>query len=288
MRTFCGAVTETNDRGVVAEHCPHCDSLKTCLLRTVSQGNYIFFAKVAEMAKESSCLCTECHKPFPGKPYWSYAEIVPVRDARDMKLDDLLAKTNPILEDRIRFREQIQELGGDHRYAVAYDNIEGMRNGWLRLNFLKKLRDWSQLEEAQRNELDQQIGAMSRAWKFARHMGHVFPTSSGSMFYYLSVPVFGLILIWMLFTRNWIPGVIALAISAFAATMLESQLFQRVVRQWTRNILIPEAKEANIPLEDFVAVIDDIPESKHGMTEELWPIKHQLPTIRATLTAENK
>jgi len=286
MRTFCGAVTEINDLGVVAEYCPHCDGLKCCLLRTVTQGNYFFFAKIADLLRECSCMCTDCLKPFPGKPHWSYAEVVPIRNARGMDLNDLLTKTNPILADRIRFKQKIRELGGDERFAVAWENVEGMRPGWLRSNLLESLLDWSRLGETQRDELYEHVGALSRAWQFARQMAVGFPASSGSLTYFMSVPMFGLILIYMFVSRSWVWGGVALAASVIATTVLESRLFQRSVGRWTLQVLIPEAQAVNVPLDRFVAVVDDIPGSRLGLTEELWRMKDQLENIRETLIAQ--
>lgn len=288
MRTFYGEVTEIHDMGVVAETCPHCDQLRSCLLRTVHQGYNIFFFKTADVLRESSCLCTECHKPFPGKPSWNYPEVASIREARGMSLDDLLAKTNPILADRIHFKEQIGKLGGDERFAIAYDKVEGMRPGRIRSDLFQSLLNWTELDEKQREELVTKIGLLSQAWHFARHMAVSFPTSSGSLAFFLSAPLFGAIVIAMVVTRKWIWGVLAFGASAVATTILESYLFKRSVSTWTRQKLIPEAQEAGIPLERFIAVIDDIPGSKLGMLEELWPIKNQLPNIRDTLAKQGK
>ena len=288
MRTFFGAVTEINDLGAVAEHCPRCDGLKCCLLRTVTQGSYVCFVKIADPLRESSCMCTDCLKPFPGKPRWSYAAVVPIRDALGMGLDDLLTKTNPILGDRIRFKQQIRELGADERFAVAYENVEGMRPGRLRSNLLGSLLDWSRLSETQRDELEKDIGALSRAWQFARQMAIGFPTSSGSLAYFMSLPIIGLILICVLVTRSWLWGGLTSAACVVAATVLEFNLFKRSVGRWALQVLIPEAQEVKVPLDRFVAVVDDIPGCRLGLTEELWPMKDQLQNIRETLIAEGK
>lgn len=288
MRTFCGAVTETHDLGVVVEHCPHCSQLKPCLLRTVSQGNYVCFVKIAELLRESSCMCTECLTPFAGKPYWSYAKVVSIRDARGMELDDLLTKTNPILADRCHFKEQIGALGGDARFAVSYEHVEGLWPGKMRSKLSQDLMNWPRLNEVQRSELEEQVEARSRAWNFARQMSVGFPTSSGSLVFFLSSPLFGLILIAMLVTRNWLWGCSALALSVLAATGLESILFKRTVRRWALDVLAPEAQKVNIRLEDFVAVVDDITKSQLGLTEGLWPMREQLQNIRQTLIATGK
>lgn len=283
MRTFCGTVTETIDKGVVVEHCPHCNRPTSCLLRTVSQGYNVCFVRVAEQLRDSSCMCTDCLEPFAGKPYWHYAEVVSIRDARGMDLDDLLTKTNPILADRSRFKEQIGTLGGDEHFAVSYENVEGLRPGQLRSKLSRDLLDWDRLGQKQRDELKEHIGALSRAWQFARQMAVGFPTSSGSLTFYLSVPLFGLVLICMLVTRSWLWGCLAFALSVFAATVLESILFKRTVRQWTREVLVPEAQKANIRLDDFVVVVDDITKSKTGLTEGIWPMRERLQNIRQSL-----
>ena len=287
MRSFYGAVTETNDLGVVAEDCPHCDSLKRCLLRKVSRSNYFCFVKLGERARENSCMCTECLKTFSGKPQWSYAQVVPIRDAREMELNELLAKTNPILADRIQFKEQIRELGGDERFATACERVEGLQPGRRRSDLLKKLLNWSRLSDKERDELEEYIGSLSRAWQFARQMAVGFPTSSGALIYFMSVPVLGGILIWMCATGHWLWGGLALAGGVAAATFLEV-LFKRMVSRWSVNVLIPDAQEANVSLEHFVTVIDDIPATNPGLTEELWPMKHQLQNIREKLIAEGK
>lgn len=287
MRTPFGTVNEITDLGAVAEHCPHCDALRCCLLRLVTQGHYICFAKIADPMRQSSCLCTDCLKPFPGKPHWSYAEVVPLRDAGAMDLNDLLTKTNPILADRIRLKETIRELGGDERFAVAYENVDGMRPGNLRSDLLRNLLNWPQLSQLQRDELEVQIWSLSRAWQFARQMAIKFPKSSGSPAFFMSSPIFGLILIYMFVTRHWIWGGLALVATVVLAAALESTLFKRSVRKWTLQVLVPEAQKLNVALDRFIAVVDDIPDGHGALAEDLWPLKDQLQNIRETLMAKS-
>jgi hypothetical protein len=204
-----------------------------------------------------------------------------------MDLNDILTRTNPILADRIRLKESIRELGGDERFAVAYENVEGMRPGKLRSDLLQKLIEWPRLSELQRDELEEQIGSLSRAWRFASQMVVGFPKSSGSPTFFMSAPIFGLILIYMFVTRRWFWGGLILAASVVVATLLESILFKRSVERWTLQVLVPEAQKANVALNRFAEVVDDIPHSKRGLTEDLWPMKDQLPNIRETLIAKS-
>ena len=284
MRTFFGSVNETHDLGVVGEHCPHCDRVTSCLLRRMRRGNYISFVKMAELSRESSCMCTNCLKTFPGKPYWSYAEVAPIRKARTLGIEEILAKTNPILADRIRLKEQIRELGGDERFVVAYDNVEGMRPGRLRDDLLRKLLDWPHMPEEQRAELSQQIGELSRAWQFAREIAIGFPRSPGSPAYAVAI-VAGLILFCLPMPNRWVWGTITAGAGLIVTLVVEQNLLKQSVSRWARQVLIPEAEVMNVSLDRFVTVVDDIPSSKLGLTEDLWPVKDQLQNICETLNA---
>jgi hypothetical protein len=53
-------------------------------------------------------------------------------------------------------------------------------------------------------------------------------------------------------------------------------------------VLIPEAQDFNVRLDRFIAVMDEIPERKFELTDDLWPMKDQLKNIRKTLIAEGK
>ena len=288
MRTFWGAVTEISDLGVVAEHCPHCERLMCCLLRSVCRGNYVFFVKMAEPSRESSCMCTGCLKTFPGEPYWHYAALVPIREAQKMELDGLLAETNPVLADRIHFKEQIRDLGGDDRFAAAYGYLEGMRPGALRADLLRKLLDWHRLEEAQRAELGQHIAALARAWHFARQIAIGFPASAGCLAYVVATLVVGLVFLCVPAARSWLGGTIIAVSGLIVAAVVDHFLLTQSVRRWTRNVLIPEAQDADVSLDCVIAVVDDVPGSRLWLTEELWPMKEQLQTICGMLRAEEK
>ena len=143
------------------------------------------------------------------------------------------------------------------------------------------------MSELQRDELEEQIGSLSRAWRFASQMAIGFPKSSGSVAFFLSAPIFGLILIGMIVTRKWLWGGLLLAASVVVAAALESVLLRRSIRQWTLQVLIPEAQKANVALDRFAAVVDEIPSSKRGLTEDLWPMKDQLENIRETWMAKS-
>jgi hypothetical protein len=286
MRTIWGPVTEIRDLGVVAEQCPQCERIMPCLLRSVSRGNYVFFLKTTVPITESSCLCTACLKTFPSEQ-WRFAAVVPIREAKTLPVEDLLPRTNPGLAECLRLREQICALGGDATFATAYEQLEGMRPGALRSSLLGQLLDWDRLTPAERNLLGQQIGAHARAWQFAREVAPGFP-AHGCLTAVAAALVVGLAFLWVPALHSWLWGSATVLAAAGAAAFASRVLLTQQVLRWTRNVLIPEAEDANVSLASFLAVVDDVPGSRLGMLEELWPIKVELETVRSVLSAKAK
>lgn len=287
MPKIWGGVTEIRDLGEVAEQCPQCQTLMPCLLRSVSRGSYLFFVRTTAPTMERSALCTGCLRAFPCE-HWRYAAVVPIQQAKSLPLEDLLARTNPALAERQQMREQVSALGGDARFTFACEQLEGMRPGALRSCLLQRLLAWERLPEDQRASLGQQIGAQTRAWQLARQIAPGFPGHAGCLTLAALAFVVGAVFAWFPEVRNWLWGTITVAAALGAAAIVNHLLFTRWVSHWTRSVLIPAADDANICLRSFVAVIDDVPGSRLGLSEEVWPIKDQLETIRAVLAAEGK
>src|SRR5690242_16379488 len=120
-----------------------------CLLRSVCRGHYAGFIKTTHSTVERSCLCTGCHKPFLGE-HWRYAAVLPIAQARALPPEALLPRTNPALAERFQLKELVGALGGDPRFAVAYEQLEQMRPGALRSGLLRQLLAWDRLPEEQR------------------------------------------------------------------------------------------------------------------------------------------
>jgi hypothetical protein len=287
MWTIWGPVTEVRDLGVVAEQCPYCARVLPCFLRSVCRSNYVFFVKTTSPTPESSCLCTVCLKAFPCEP-WRYATLVSIREAKTLPVEDLLARTNPVLAERRLLNEQISTLGGDTGFAIAYQQLEGIRPGAMRSQLLKQLLTWDRLPEEQRALLGHQIGEHNRAWHFARQLAPGFPVPPGCLTGVLAALVAGSAFLWVPAAPNW-PGAVVTVLAGFAAIALVSHvLLARWVLRWTREVLIPEARDANVSLASFLAVVDDVSGSRLGVLEELWPVKVELETIRRVLVAEGK
>jgi hypothetical protein len=67
------------------------------------------------------------------------------------------------------------------------------------------------------------------------------------------------------------------------AAFVKHLILKRRICEWTRNTLIAEAQEANVSLECFVAVVDDLPDSPLCRMEDLWEVRAELETIRGVL-----
>ncbi len=288
MRNVWGPVTEISDLGVVAEHCPHCARVVPCLLRSVSRGNYVFFLKTTALTTERSCLCTLCLKAFACEP-WRYLIFVPIQEAKTLPVEDLLTRTNPSLAERLHWKEQVCALGGDARFAIAYEQLDGMRPGALRSRLMRQLLGWDRLAEEQRALLGQQIGSLGRAWQFARHIAPTYPDHIAGC---LAIPLAALLLLVAFLAipaiRSWVWGSVAVVIVFGSAALTRHVFLTRRISEWTRKTLLPEAENANVSVACFLAVVDDLPGSRLDMLEELWPVKVHLETIRRVLVAEGK
>ena len=283
MRKFWGAATEITDLGVVAELCPHCEQIMPCLLRSVCRGYYACFVKTTGSTIERSCLCTGCHKPFLSE-HWRYAAVLPIGEAKVLPLEDLLARTNPCLAERIQLKEQIRALGGDHRFAVAYEQLEQMRPGTMRSGLLRKLLTWDRLPEEQRILLAERVAARARAWQFSRQIAPAFPEPTASVAALVAALVMGPVFLWIPGARSWLWGSATVVAGLVAASLVGNTIYIRRVRQWTRQTLIPEAQEANISLGCLLDVVNDV--SELSLMQDLWPMKGQLETIRWVLTSD--
>src|SRR4051812_42513306 len=120
MGTLWGQATEIEDLGVVAEQCPFCEQTTPCLVRAARPGWQILFLRLSADTQDTSGLCTSCRSSFPCE-LWRYPELVPAAQAESLSSEDLLARTNPGLAERLQLREQVSVLGGDDRFAAAYD-----------------------------------------------------------------------------------------------------------------------------------------------------------------------
>jgi hypothetical protein len=287
MRRIWGPVTEIRDLGVVAERCPFCEQVIPCLLRSVGYGNYVLFVKVMAVARESSCLCIGCLQAFPSEP-WRYAGLVSLREAQALPVEEVLARTNPALAERLQLQEQICALGGDALFAAAYEQLDSLYPGALRLRLLQQLLQWNRLSPVQRAELGREIEATLRAWRFARGIAPAFPAQSGCLLVALPALAIWLAFVWAPPVRSRLWGSLLLFAGFAVAAFTRYLVLHRRVCQWARDTLVAEAQQANVSLASFISVLDDLPDSRVRLLEGLWPIRAELETIRSALAAAGK
>jgi hypothetical protein len=287
MRSMWGPVTEIRDLGVVAEECPHCERVTPCLLRSVYRGSYVLFVKTAAPTEESSSLCTVCLKALPCQR-WRYSAVVPLRKAKALSIENLLARTNPGLVERLQLRKYIRALGGDAAFGLAYEHVERLRAGVLQSNLLKQLLGWDGLSVEQRDALRQFIADHARAWQFACQIATSFPRHAGFGQAALVAFVVWSMFLWVPAVRSWLWGSITLLAGLVGGALTWQLILRRNVRQWTRKVLLPEAQDANVSLACLLAVVEDIPESHLGMLEDLWQLRNELETVRGVFSADGR
>ncbi len=285
MRTIWGSATEVRDLGVVAEQCPRCERPTPCAVRAVCQGWHFFFVKLTAVATETSCHCTACGASFPCE-LWRYPALVPAAQAEALPLEDLLARTNPGLAERIQWKQQVRELGGDARFAAAYEELEAMRPGELQGMLRKQLLDWGRLDDEERASLARRIGACARGWQVARRVAPRFPCGAGSLLALLAAFAVWSAFLWAPGTRGWLGGTVTVVAGLGAAGLTGNLLLARRVRRWTREVLVPEAQRANVSLRCFLAVVDDLPGTRQHLLDDTWPVKDQVEVIRGVLAAD--
>jgi hypothetical protein len=152
---------------------------------------------------------------------------------------------------------------------------------------LAQLLNWGRLSEQQRTALAEQIASQSRACQFARQIASTFPIPP----IYLTLGVIALvgsIFLWLPAARSWLWGSVTVVAGVAAAAFSNHLLLSRKVRQWTREVLVPEAHDARVSLACVLAVVEDVPQTRLGMSEELWPLKAELETIHSVLVADGK
>lgn len=287
MWILWGQTTEIKDLGVVAEQCPCCERITPCSVRTIFEADHVFFVKVAEASKETSSLCSVCGGSFACQ-LWRYPNLVPGSEAAGLPVETLLARTNPGLVERVQMKQQVIDLGGDDRFAVAYEQLEGMRPGELHAGLLKQLLDWGRLEDEHRVSLVCQVEACSRAWRLARQVAPGFPGHAGCLSAFLVALIIWSTFFWLPLVRSWLWGTVTVLGGCGAAALTGHILLGRRVRRWTREVLVPEAQRANVSLPCFLTVVDDLPDTRFRVLEDLWPVKDQLETIRLVLIEEGR
>jgi hypothetical protein len=284
MRSFWGPAAERGELGVVAEHCPFCHRTTPCTVQASYLGWYVCFVKLLTDAQKTCCRCSACGASFP-RQLWRYADLLPAAEAESLSIDELLARTNPSLAERLQWKQQVCDLGGDASFVAAYEGLDEMRPGRLHSGLLRQLRDWARLGKAERAALVERVGSCARAWQLARQMAPTFPTHAGSLPALLAAVLVWSALLWIPF-RGWKWGALTVVVGCAVAALVRQLFLARQVRRWTLEVLVPEARRVNVSLACFLAVVEDLPGDNADLFNDLWPVRDQVEIIRKMLSLE--
>ncbi len=282
-----GRYTDPREMGVVADQCPHCDRLSPCSITGYYRRTHLYFITFSEHVASGECCCGACGNRFP-REVGQYREIVPAGEAATMMIETLLERTNPDLKDRLLWAQQRRALAEDERFESANQSIEQLRPGPLRTELQEALRQWGQLSEEQRTELRHTATESVRALHFAESVASQLPGPVGCLPACLACLAVWSAFLWTSAGRRLLWSV-ALVFAGFAAGAVVLQhLFNRRVRRWTREVLIPEGETWGVDFGRLIAILKDLADSSYRARDELDGWRANARTLIKGLVAAGK
>ncbi len=279
-----GPQSGVRDLGVVAELCPQCAYVMPCRVFGKVEGAHIFFIPVASGVTEVAAICSHCQKRFRCDIN-RYKAMLSEFDAFSLTVDELLDQTNPSLKARIEWSRKCEELGDDPRFTQTLRSVDELRPGLLMTRLSKELRRWDQLDEAQRANLTRESSELARAMKFALSISTQVPENAGcAIGFLICLAVWGAAFV--------VPASISKSNgfvlgAALAGPLLGSVVYQFIVshqvRQWTREVLVPEGRKSGISFQHFVSLLEDLSPARTRSADVLDPLKEYGQTIREEL-----
>jgi cytochrome c biogenesis DsbD-like protein len=262
-----GDVQGEKELGVVAEQCPYCDRLAPCYVTARVQGLHVYFITLAETATDAGCRCGACGGQFR-RELWQFKEFVPPVEAHTLPLEVLLQRTNPLLAERLEWKRVQEEFAADPLFLPALQSAEQLRLGPLRTRLMKELRQWDRLEEKRRTDLAHTAHEAARALRFLQSRAGQLPGSAGCLWGLLVCVSVWSAFLWAPAVRTLLGGALTVFAGLVAGTGVLQLLDSRRVKQWTREVFIPEGEKEGIDFGQLVAVLDDLPPpSPHGHDE---------------------
>jgi hypothetical protein len=282
MCIIWGPSSDVKEIGVVAERCLHCRRLSPCRVTAYSQGVHLYYVTMASTVTHAICTCSSCGGQFPVE-LWQYNGTVPLAEAFALPLEALLERTNPILKERLGWESRLEEHKNDSQFAAVVRSMEQLRPGGLRRTLMNDLLRWSQMDEKQRTAFVTDADASARSVQLAESVASRLPRTTGCL---LAATV--CLAIWSAIL--WVPalcnllwgGAIILGGTMIGAFVWKLILGHRVQR-WTRDVLVPESRQAGVDLRRFVTVLGDLPAPGPHSLDELRDLKGHEGTIREEL-----
>jgi hypothetical protein len=283
-----GPSTSLRTLGAVADQCPRCNQLTLCTVSGLFRGLHVFFISLAENVQSIECVCSACGGRFRGE-LWHYNDFVPVEDAVDMSIDELLALTNPALKKRLEWAERQEELSAiDSRFAPALDAVEQLRSGEMRTALMDKLQHWDVLAETERDALVRKASESARALQFIRSLTERMPHSAGCLSAFMASAVVWSTLLWEPQTRDLLWGGIIIFVGFAVGAGVLQLLTSGRIRHWTRDVLILEAESSGIDFDRLAAVLEDMPPPNPHADDELHVWRENAAAVLAELNSCGK
>ena len=272
------------DMGLIAEKCPRCNRVTKCSVTGSSGfvGGLIFGVPIILPTSTVQCVCGECGHSFRSRP--SVEErAIPAELAAGLDIDALLGLTNPDLKQaRI-----LSELRSDSRLRNAFALFDRLPPCPLKSDLEADLAKWPSLVEPGRADLLGRVDKCSEAEEFAQAMAGRYSLGATGCLLGVAVAAGVWIAAWLTLDIQGTLGWTLVGILGLAAASVPHQLLSASRdRRWVREVLLPEADRARVPLAWVLAVIEKSG-SPRGARDELGSLRDIAPAIRAELDAGN-
>jgi hypothetical protein len=282
MWIIWGPASDVKEVGVVAERCPHCRRLSACRVTAYSEGVHLYGVTMASAVTHAICTCSACGGQFPCE-LWRYSNPLPLDAAFAIPIETLLERSNPLLKERLAWEARLEEHQADGQFAAAVKSMEQLRPGEIRRSLMNDLLRWGQMNGEQRAAVVTEADASARSVQLAKSVAGRLPRTTGCLLAALvCLAVWSMLLLApVLRTVLW-GGAIVLG-GAMLGAFTWHAILKRRIEHWTREVLIPESKEAGVDLRKFITVLGDLPPpGPHGL-DELRELKGHEATIRESL-----
>ena len=278
-----GHYNREKDRGVVADKCLHCAQVSLLRVTQHYKVGHLYFIPLGSGELIGTVLtCTECRGTMTGVVE-VYSRVLPREISARMTLGQVLAETNPRLNEEILYRASLEQkareaLGPgmpDPRVELAFARLADLNHRHpevVRLH--SRLAQWSVLDPAMQAQLLRDLDAVAldqerddAALRFVRLMGQQFtPDVDAFLSVLICVVVAGVGTAGsaMLFSDGaFIAGGV---LASIFVGCIASFFFNRAQRRYShrkffRNTFLPEAHYHDVDVVRALGVLQEPPPS---------------------------
>lgn len=282
MWIIWGPASDVKEVGVVAERCPHCGRLSACRVTAYSEGIHLYGITMASAVTHAIGACSSCGGQFPCE-LWQYKEPLPLEAAFAIPIETLLERSNPLLKERLAWESRLEAHQADPQFVAVVKSMEQLRSGEIRRSLMNDLLRWGQLNEKQRLALVTDADASARSVQLARSVAGRLPRTTGCVLAALICLAVWSAVLWAPVLRTLLWGGAIVLAGAMLGAFAWHAILNRRIHRWTREVLIPESKQAGVDLRRFVTVLGDLPPPGPHSLDELRELKGHEGAIREAL-----